>query len=125
MTQISIVSRQAAIVAADIAGYTRLMEQDELGTFRRLLALRREILEPAARRHHGRVVKTSGDGLLLEFSSALEAVRWGIDVQGSVARAGLELPATHRLQLRVGIHHARVFIADGDVFGDGGCSVVP
>jgi adenylate cyclase len=119
MEQLSIVSRQAAIVAADVAGYTRLMEQDELGTCRRLLTLRRQVLDPAAKRHRGRVVNTSGDGLLLEFSRALDAVRWGIEVQSTVTRAGCELPTAHRLRLRVGVHLARVFVADGDMFGDG------
>src|SRR5436305_15082436 len=96
--------RLAAILAADVVGYSRLMGADEVGTLRALQACRREIIDPAIAARRGRIVKTSGDGVLAEFPSAVDAVVCAVGVQQAMARRGQDVPAEKRLVLRVGIN---------------------
>jgi class 3 adenylate cyclase/TolB-like protein/Tfp pilus assembly protein PilF len=113
------VERQlVAILAADIASYSRLMGADEEGTLARLKACRRELINPSIARHHGRIVKTTGDGILIEFPSPVEAVRSAIEVQrGMIDRNG-GLPDDKRIQFRVGINVGDVIVEDRDLYGD-------
>lgn len=111
--------RLAAILAADVVGYSRLIGHDETGTLRHLKKLRRELIDPAIREHRGRIVKTTGDGILIEFPSAVEAVRCGVVVQRAMAEAEDEVPADRRIAFRVGIHQGDVVVENGDLFGDG------
>ena len=111
--------RLAAVLAADVVGFSALMEQDEEGTLARIKTLRQEILEPVISDHQGRVVKTTGDGTLIEFPSPLEAVRCAAEVQVAVAAKAAEEPL-HGLQVRIGINLGDIIIeADGDIYGDG------
>ena len=98
--------RLAAILAADVAGYSRLMEQDEAGTLAALKARRREIVSPLVAHHRGRIIKVMGDGVLIEFASAVDAVSCGIDMQKRFAEANTGLPE-RRIVLRVGINLGR------------------
>jgi adenylate cyclase len=111
--------RLAAILAADVVGFSALMGQDEEGTLERIRSLRENILEPKIRDHQGRVVKTTGDGILVEFSSPVEAVRCAVEVQEAIAaRASQE--SSQALQLRIGINLGDIIIeSDGDIYGDG------
>jgi len=111
--------RLAAILAADVVGYSRLMERDETGTLARLKALRAELIEPSRATHRGRVFKTTGDGILTEFPSAVDAVEHAVAVQRAIARQNASLPADRRIEFRVGINVGDVIFDDGDVFGDG------
>jgi adenylate cyclase len=111
--------RLAAILAADAAGYSRLMGADEEGTLAAILALRRELIEPKITEHHGRIVKTTGDGILIEFQSVVDAVRCAFEVQHAIAVRNANVPAEKRIELRVGIHHGDIIVEDGDIFGDG------
>src|SRR6266581_9615405 len=94
--------RLAAILAADIAGYSRLIGADEEGTLARLRALRRELIDPAIAAHRGRIVKTTGDGLLVEFASVVDAVRCAVTVQSATAAREVALPEDRRIAFRVG-----------------------
>src|SRR6476619_201874 len=94
----------AAILAADVAGYSRLMGTDEEGTLARLKALRRELADPKIKEHRGRIVKTTGDGLLLEFASVVDAVRCAVEVQREMAERNSDVPSDRRLELRMGIN---------------------
>jgi adenylate cyclase len=111
--------RLAAILAADVAGYSRLMGADEEGTLERLKALRRELLDPQIAEHHGRVVKTSGDGLLLEFASVVDAVRGAVAVQQAMPERNTSVPADNRIELRIGINLGDVIVEGDDLYGDG------
>jgi adenylate cyclase len=111
--------RLAAILAADVAGYSRLMGRDEEGTLKRLNAHRREFLEPTVARYHGRIVKRTGDGVLIEFPSAVEAVRCGTEVQRGMSDRNQVVSADERIDLRIGIHIGDIIIEEGDIFGDG------
>jgi adenylate cyclase len=111
--------RLAAVLAADVAGYSRLMGRDEEGTLAGLKHVRRALLDPAIATHRGRIVKTSGDGMLVEFASAVDAVRCAVEVQrGMVAQNG-SVPQDARIEFRIGIHVGDVIIDDDDIFGDG------
>jgi adenylate cyclase len=111
--------RLAAILAADVAGYSRLMSADEEGTFERLKAHRRELIDCKIAEHRGRIVKTTGDGLLVEFQSIVDAVRCAIDMQRDMASRNAALPVDQRLEFRMGINLGDV-IVDGDaIFGEG------
>lgn len=111
--------RLAAIFAADMAGYSRLMEQDEDGVLDRQKRHRRELIDPEIASRGGRIVKTTGDGMLVEFASALDAVRCAVDIQAAMAtREGLS-PADGRIAYRIGVNLGDVVIDEGDVFGDG------
>ena len=93
--------RLAAILAADVAGYSRLMGADEEGTLERLMALRRELLDPEIAEHHGRIVKTTGDGMLVEFASVVDAVRCAVAVQQAMPERNAGVAADNHIELRV------------------------
>jgi len=111
--------RLAAILVADMAGYSRLMGRDEAGTLRRLKQLRRAEFDTRISSHGGRVVKTTGDGMLVEFSSAVEAVGVAVEIQRAIAKSEADVPADQRIAFRMGIHVGDVLSDGGDVFGDG------
>jgi class 3 adenylate cyclase/TolB-like protein len=111
--------RLAAILAADVVGYSRLMGADETGTLHRLRSYQKEVLEPAIASRGGRIVKTMGDGLLAVFPSAVEAVACAIVVQQSIASRDTPLAEEERLRLRIGINVGDIIIEQGDIFGDG------
>src|SRR5947199_363485 len=111
--------RLAAIFAADVAGYSRLIGADEEGTLMRLTSHRRELIEPKIAEHHGRLVKTTGDGVLAEFASPVKAVRCAIDVQHGMAARNADIPEGKRIEFRIGINLGDVVVEDGDIFGDG------
>ena len=111
--------RLAAILAADVAGYSRLIGVDEGGTLERLKALRRELLDPKIAEHRGRLVKTTGDGLLVEFASVVDALRCAVEVQREIVERGGDGPSDRRIELRIGIHQGDIVVEDGDIFGDG------
>src|SRR5689334_9643895 len=111
--------RLAAILAADVVGYSRLMQTDEVGTLNALKARRSEILQPLVAKHQGRVVKMMGDGALVEFASALNAVQCGVELQDAMAAANVELPEDRRIVLRVGINLGDVIVEGSDLYGDG------
>src|SRR5213592_3082999 len=110
--------RLAAILAADVAGYSRLIEVDEEGTLGRLKTLRAEVIDPKIAGHHGRIVKTTGDGLLLEFASVVDALRGAAEVQSVLAESNAPLPPDRRLEFRIGINVGDFVVEDGDIFGD-------
>jgi len=111
--------RLAAILAADVAGYSRLMGADEEGTHERLKAHLAELVDPKIREHHGRIVKTTGDGVLAEFASVVDAVRCAGEIQRAMADRDLDLAEERRLRFRIGVNLGDV-IADGDdIYGDG------
>jgi class 3 adenylate cyclase/TolB-like protein len=107
------------ILAADIAGYSRLMGADEEGTLARLKKLRRELIDPKIKEHHGHIVKTTGDGILIEFSSVVEAARCAVAVQQGTAARNAEVPKEQRIAFRVGINIGDIIIEHGDIYGDG------
>src|SRR4051794_27852444 len=111
--------RLAAILAADVVGYSRLIGLDEEGTLRALRALRRELIDPSIAEHRGRIVKTTGDGVLAEFASVLDALRVAAAVQREMARRNADLAAGRRIEFRIGIHQGDIVVEDGDIFGDG------
>jgi adenylate cyclase len=111
--------RLAAILAADVAGYSRLIEADEEGTLGRLKALRAEVIDPEIAGHKGRIVKTTGDGLLVEFASVVDAVRCAAELQAAMAEHNAALPRDRRIDYRIGIHQGDIVVEDGDIFGDG------
>ena len=111
--------RLAAILAADVVGYSRLMEVDEAGTHARLKALRKEFIEPRVAEHHGRIVKLTGDGALVEFPSVVEAVLCAVDVQRIVAERNADVPPDQRIEFRIGVNLGDVIIEDDDLYGDG------
>jgi len=111
--------RLTAIFAADVAGYSRLVGADEEGTIDRLGAHRRELIEPKIAEHQGRLVKTTGDGVLAEFASPVKAVRCAIDVQHGMAARNADIPEGQRIEFRIGINLGDVVVEDGDIFGDG------
>ena len=112
--------RLAAILAADVVGFSSMMERNEEGTLARLKALQRDLLEPRVSAHHGRVVKTTGDGFLVEFASPLEAVRCALGVQEELARNSAPEAPEGPLRLRMGITLGDIIIQDdGDIYGEG------
>jgi TolB-like protein/class 3 adenylate cyclase len=111
--------RLAAILAADVAGYSRLMGADEEGTLERLKALRRELVDPKIAEHHGRIVKTTGDGMLVEFASVVDAVRCAVEVQQAMAGRYTGVEADNRIELRIGINLGDVIVEGDDLYGDG------
>jgi len=111
--------RLAAIVAGDIAGYSRLMEIDEEGTHGRVKRIERSLIEPSIAEHHGRLVKTTGDGFIAIFDSPVEAVRCGIVIQQQMVGRNASLPKHHWIEYRIGVNLGDVIIESGDVYGDG------
>jgi len=111
--------RLAAILAADVAGYSRLTERDEAGTLEALKSRRRNILAPLLTEHHGRIVKVMGDGVLVEFGSAVNAVRCAVDLQRRMDEANASLAEDRRILLRIGINLGDVIVEGGDLYGEG------
>src|SRR5579863_7442594 len=110
--------RLAAVLAADVAGYSRLIGADEEGTLGRLKSLRAELIDPAVAVHRGRIVKTTGDGLLVEFASVVDALRCAVEWQRGMAERNAGIP-DDRIDFRIGINVGDVVVEDGDIFGDG------
>jgi class 3 adenylate cyclase/pimeloyl-ACP methyl ester carboxylesterase len=111
--------RLAAILAADIAGYSRLMGQDEVRTLQAIKAHRRELVDPTIARHHGRIVKTTGDGMLVEFASIVDAVACAVSIQRAMIVRNEPVPADRRVVFRIGINVGDIIIDGDDIFGDG------
>src|SRR3954447_24626755 len=111
--------RLAAILAADVVGFSRMMEIDEAGTLAALRVRRKEILLPAITTHHGRIVKVMGDGVLLEFRSVVSAVRCAFQLQTGMAEANRHIPEPRRVVLRIGINVGDVVVEGTDLYGDG------
>lgn len=111
--------RLAAIFAGDIAGYSRLMGADEEGTLRQLKAHRKDLIDPKITEHRGRIVKTTGDGILVEFVSVVDAVRCAVDIQRGMGERNAEVPVDGRIEFRIGINLGDIIIDGDDIFGDG------
>jgi class 3 adenylate cyclase len=111
--------RLTAILAADVAGYSRLMGADEEGTLAQLKAHRRELVDPKITEHRGRIVKTTGDGVLVEFASVVDAVRCAVEVQRGMAERNADLPEEKRIKFRMGINVGDIIIDGDDIHGDG------
>jgi adenylate cyclase len=111
--------RLAAVLAADVAGYSRLMGRDEEGTLANLKSLRKSLVDPCIAAHRGRIVKTTGDGMLVEFASAVDAARCAIEIQRGMAAQNAGVPQDTRIEYRIGIHVGDIIIDDNDIFGDG------
>ena len=119
MTAARVERRLAAVLAADVAGYSRLMGADEEGTLQRLKECRRALVDPKIAEHRGRIVKTTGDGMLVEFASAVDAVRCAVEVQRGMTNGNIGVPEVKRIEFRIGIHVGDIIIDDDDIFGDG------
>src|SRR6266446_3664789 len=113
------VRRLTAILAADVAGYSRLMGTDEEGTHERLKAHRRALVDPKIAEHHGRIVKTTGDGMLVEFASVVDAVRCAVAMQQAMPERDAGVAADNRIELRIGINLGDVIVEGDDLYGDG------
>jgi class 3 adenylate cyclase/pimeloyl-ACP methyl ester carboxylesterase len=111
--------RLAAVLAADVAGYSRLMNSDEIGTLRSLKSHRRELVDSAIAEHHGRIVKTTGDGMLVEFASVVDAVGCAVNVQRNMSRRNAGVPQDKQIVFRIGINVGDIIIDGDDIFGDG------
>jgi adenylate cyclase len=111
--------RLAAVFAADVAGYSRLMGADEEGTLARLKVLRRDLLDPKIEEHRGRIVKTTGDGLLAEFGSVVDALRCAVEVQRGMPGCDAEVDPEKRIAFRIGINVGDIVVEGGDIYGDG------
>ena len=111
--------RLAAVLAADVVGYSRLMGTDEEGTLAQLKGRRRDLIDPKIAEHHGRIVKTTGDGMLVEFASVVDALRCAVEVQRGMAERNAQVPEDKRIEFRVGVHQGDIIIDGDDIFGDG------
>ena len=111
--------RLSAILAADVVGYSRLMGANEVGTLRALKTLRKELIDPSIAAHGGRIVKLTGDGILIEFASAVDAVACAVEVQRAIAHRNAETPQDRRIEYRVGINIGDVIVDGDDIYGDG------
>ncbi|MCZ6772753.1 MAG: adenylate/guanylate cyclase domain-containing protein [Proteobacteria bacterium] len=111
--------RLAAVLAADMVGYSRLMEIDELGTLARLRTHRIELIDPAIAKNHGNIIKTTGDGMLVEFQSVADAVRCAVEIQERMAKRNADVAADRQMQFRIGINLGDIIFQDDDIFGDG------
>jgi adenylate cyclase len=119
MAEARVERRLAAILAADVAGYSRMMGSDEEGTLAALKACRRELVDPKIAEHRGRIVKTTGDGLLIEFPSVVEAVTCALAVQRGMVERNAGVPEDQRIEFRIGINLGDIIIDEGDIYGDG------
>jgi TolB-like protein/class 3 adenylate cyclase len=119
MSERKVERRLAAILAADVVGYSRLVGEDEEGTLERLKVLRRTVADPKIKEHRGRVVRTMGDGLLVEFASVVDAVRCAVDVQREMALRNADLPADRRIEFRIGINLGDIIKDGREIYGDG------
>jgi adenylate cyclase len=115
----NVARRLAAVLAADVVGYSRLMEADEVGTLARLKTVRLELIDPAIANCKGRIIKTTGDGILVEFQSVTEALRCAVDFQERMARRNRDMSASRALLYRIGINLGDVIVEEDDIFGDG------
>src|SRR5262249_58660613 len=115
----SMTRKLAAIIAADVVGYSRLMGADEAGTLAALKKHRRELIDPKIAEHQGRIVKTMGDGLLIEFPSVVEALQCAVEVQRAMWDRNADVPADRRIEVRVGINLGDIIIDRDDIHGDG------
>jgi len=111
--------RLAAILAADVAGYSRLMGVDEEGTHERLQAHFRELVNPKIQEHRGRIVKNTGDGFLAEFASVVDAVRGAVEIQRGMVERNADTPPEKRIEFRIGVNLGDVIVEDNDIYGDG------
>ena len=111
--------RLAAILAADVAGYSRLMGADEEGTLERLKSHRRELIDPKIKEQRGRIVKLTGDGALVEFPSVVDAVRCAVEIQRAMADRNAETPEDRRIAFRIGVNLGDVIVDGDDIYGDG------
>jgi len=111
--------RLAAILAADVAGYSRLIGDDEEGTLNRLRSIRADVIDPKIGEYQGRIVKTTGDGLLVDFASVVDALRCASEIQTAMGVENAEIVAEKRIELRIGINVGDIVVEDGDIFGDG------
>jgi adenylate cyclase len=111
--------RLAAVLAADVAGYSRLMGEDEEGTLAALKAIRHEVSDPKVAEHRGRIVKTTGDGLLVEFASVVDAVRCAVELQREMALRNDSVPKERRIEFRIGINLGDIITDEHDIYGDG------
>jgi adenylate cyclase len=119
MAEARVERRLAAILAADVAGYSRLMGVDDEGTLAALKSHRKELIDPKVCEHRGRIVKTTGDGALIEFASAVDAVRCAMEIQSAMAERNAAIPEDRRVNFRIGINVGDVIIDEGDIYGDG------
>jgi adenylate cyclase len=119
MNRPAVERRLAAILAADMVGYSRLMEADETGTLARLKTHRLELIDPALAKNKGRLIKTAGDSMLVEFASVADAVACAVEIQRRMARRNADVAAARQIQFRIGINLGDVISEDGDIFGDG------
>src|SRR5947199_212208 len=119
MTGDRIERRLAAVLAADIAGYSRLMGVNEERTLEQLKSLRKTLVDPGIGRQRGRIVKTTGDGVLVEFASAVDAARCAAELQRAMAQHNASVSAELRIEFRIGIHVGDILIDNNDIFGDG------
>src|SRR5690348_2585372 len=119
MEQRNVERKLAAILAGDVAGYSRLMGMDEEGTLAQLKAHRRALVDPKIREHHGKIIKTTGDGMVVEFASAVDAVRCAVEVQRGMAERNAGVPPEKRIEFRLGINVGDIIHDDKDIFGDG------
>jgi class 3 adenylate cyclase len=119
MAEARVERRLAAILAADVAGYSRLMGVDEEGTLATLKNLRKSLIDPKIAEHRGRIVKTTGDGALVEFASAVDAVRCAMEIQRAMAERNGDIPEDRRIQFRIGINVGDIILDEGDIYGDG------
>src|SRR6267154_2058769 len=119
MAEARVQRRLAAILAADVAGYSRLMGADEEGTLAALKTLRREVADPKIKEHRGRIVNTTGDGLLSEFASVVDAVRCAVEVQREIAARNAGVQSERSIDFRIGVNIGDIIIDENDIFGDG------
>src|SRR5262252_4521915 len=111
--------RLAAILAADVAGYSRLIGADEEGTLNRLRSIRADVIDPKINENRGRIVKTTGDGLLVEFSSVVDALRCATQWQDAMRKRSAGISDDNRIEFRIGVHQGDIVVEDDDIFGDG------
>src|SRR5215475_810179 len=119
MAEERVVRRLAAILAADVVGYSKLMGADEEGTLAALKLYRRELFDPKITEYQGRIFKATGDGALVEFASVVDAVRCALDIQRAMAARNSDIPEDRRIEIRIGINVGDIIIDEGDVYGDG------
>src|SRR6202163_3446332 len=119
MVQPRIERKLVSVVVADVVGFSRLTELDEEGTHAQLKALRKTLFDPKIAEHHGRIVKNTGDGALVEFASVVDAVRCAVEIQRGMAEHNIDVPEVKRIEFRIGIHVGDIIIEDHDIFGDG------
>src|SRR5271156_5126722 len=119
MSEERVERRLAAILAADVVGYSRLMGEDEEATLAALKTLRRELIDPKVKEHHGRIVKTTGDGALVEFASVVDSVRCAVEIQREMVDRNADFPEDRRIVFRFGINLSDVIVEPDDIHGDG------